>query len=172
MIDMLGGKGAHLCEMANMGLPVPPGFVISTETCNAFYDAGEQFPATLWDQVMEALRVVEKEMGKRFGDPQNPLLVSARSGGKVSMPGMMDTVLNLGLNEETVRGLVNVTGNERFADDTYRRFIQMFGKTVLGIDASLFEAILEHFKLNVGVHLDTELSAENLKAIVSEFRSN
>lgn len=170
MIDVLGGKGTHLCEMANMGLPVPPGFVISTEACNAYYAEGEQFPPTLWDQVVEALRVVEKEMGKRFGDPQNPLLVSARSGGKVSMPGMMDTVLNLGLNEETVRGLVNATGSERFAADTYRRFIQMFGKTVLGIDASLFEAILEQFKLNVGVHLDTELSAENLKEIVSEFR--
>lgn len=168
MTDLLGGKGAHLAEMANAGLPVPPGFVISTEACNEYYAAGEEFPLALWDQVLEALRRMERETGKRFGDPRNPLLVSARSGGKVSMPGMMETVLNLGLNEETVRGLADLTGSERFAYDTYRRFIGMFGRTVLGIDSSHFEAVLEQFKLKAGVHFDADLGPEDLKAIVSE----
>lgn len=170
MTDLLGGKGAHLAEMANAGFPVPPGFVISTEACNEYYAAGEEFPPALWDQVLEALRRMEKETGKRFGDPRNPLLVSARSGGKVSMPGMMETVLNLGLNEETVRGLADLTGSERFAYDTYRRFIGMFGRTVLGIDSSHFEAVLEQFKLKAGVSLDADLGSEDLKAIVSELK--
>ncbi|TET39143.1 MAG: pyruvate, phosphate dikinase [Dehalococcoidia bacterium] len=168
MTDLLGGKGAHLAEMANVGFPVPPGFVISTEACNEYYAAGEEFPPALWDQVLEALRRMEKETGKRFGDPRNPLLVSARSGGKVSMPGMMETVLNLGLNEEPVRGLGDVTGTERFAYDPYRRFIGMFGRTVLGIDSSHFEAVLEQFKLKAGARLDADLGSEDLKAIVSE----
>ncbi|MFQ5987398.1 MAG: pyruvate, phosphate dikinase [Dehalococcoidia bacterium] len=170
MTDLLGGKGAHLAEMANAGFPVPPGFVISTEACNEYYAAGEEFPLALWDQVLEALRGMERETGKGFGDPRNPLLVSARSGGKVSMPGMMETVLNLGLNEETVRGLADLTGSERFAYDTYRRFIEMFGRTVLGIDSSHFEAVLEQFKLKAGVHFDADLSAEDLKAVVSELK--
>jgi pyruvate,orthophosphate dikinase len=170
MVDLLGGKGAHLCEMANTGLPVPPGFVITTEACNQYYAAGEQFPPNLWDQVLEAMGRVEGEAGKRFGDSQSPLLVSARSGSKVSMPGMMETVLNLGLNEETVMGLVAATGNERFAYDTYRRFIEMFGRTVLGIDDSRFDEVVERVKSSSGVQLDTELRAEDLKTIVSELK--
>ncbi|MFQ5925408.1 MAG: pyruvate, phosphate dikinase [Dehalococcoidia bacterium] len=170
MTGLLGGKGAHLAEMANVGFPVPPGFVISTEACNEYYTAGEDFPSALWDQALEALRGMERETGKGFGDPRNPLLVSARSGGKVSMPGMMETVLDLGLNEETVRGLADLTGSERFAYDTYRRFIGMFGRTVLGIDPSHFEAVLEQSKLKAGVHFDADLSSEDLKAVVSELK--
>ena len=134
MKDLLGGKGAGLAEMTNAALPVPPGFTITTEACNAYYDVGGKFPEGMWEQVLEAMRQVEAATGKKFGDPADPLLVSVRSGAKFSMPGMMDTVLNLGLNGETLKGMAALTSNERFAYDAYRRFIQMFGKIVLGID--------------------------------------
>src|SRR5262249_43221536 len=126
MKDLLGGKGAGLAEMTNAGLPVPPGFTITTEACNAYYAAGEQFPEGMWDEALAALAAVESSTGKKFGGTENPLLVSVRSGAKFSMPGMMDTVLNLGLNEETLTALGRLTGNERFAYDAYRRFIQLF----------------------------------------------
>ena len=142
MKDLLGGKGAGLAEMTNAALPVPPGFTITTQACNAYYAAGEKFPEGMWEQAITALREVERAVGKKLGDPSNPLLVSVRSGAKFSMPGMMDTVLNLGLNEETLKGLARLTSNERFAYDAYRRFIQMFGKIVLGVDGELFEHAL------------------------------
>src|SRR4030088_3428077 len=146
MRGLLGGKGAGVAEMTNAGLPVPPGFTVTTEACNAYYESGQQFPGGMWEQVLRALKETERKTGKQFGDPRNPLLVSVRSGAKFSMPGMMDTVLNLGLNAETLRGLAALTGNERFALDAYRRFIQLFSKIVLGIDGAIFEHALEQSK--------------------------
>jgi pyruvate,orthophosphate dikinase len=143
MKDLLGGKGAGLAEMTNAGLPTPPGFTITTEACNDYFAAGKRLPDGLWDDVLAAVRDVEKQTGKGFGDPKNPLLVSVRSGAKFSMPGMMDTVLNLGLNEGTLTGLVALTGNERFGWDAYRRFIQMFGRIVLDVDGELFEHAIQ-----------------------------
>src|SRR5947209_6126072 len=143
MRDLLGGKGAGVAEMTRAGLPVPPGFTITTEACNAYYAEGEQFPQGLWEQVTEALKDIEQQTGRGFGDAGNPLLVSVRSGAKFSMPGMMDTVLNLGLNDETTKGLAQQANDKRFAHDAYRRFIQMFGKIVLDIDPDLFEHALE-----------------------------
>src|SRR3954447_2102134 len=151
MRDLLGGKGAGLSEMTNAGLPVPPGFTITTAACRAYYQYDEQFPPGMWDQALAALHTVEEQTGKRLGDPANPLLVSVRSGAKFSMPGMMDTVLNLGLNENTLQGLVKLTGNERFGYDSYRRFIQMFSKIVLDIPAERFEQKLEALKQARGV---------------------
>ena len=139
MRSLLGGKGAGLAEMTNAGLPVPPGFTITTEACNAYYAADRELPDGLWDNVLAHMTALEAESGKGFGDPANPLLVSVRSGAAFSMPGMMDTVLNLGLNEQTVAGLAELTGNERFAYDAWRRFIAMFGRIVLGIPASEFD---------------------------------
>lgn len=170
MKDLLGGKGAGLAEMTNAALPVPPGFTITTEACNAYYDSGAQFPEGMWDQAVAAMAEIENSTGKKFGDPANPLLVSVRSGAKFSMPGMMDTVLNLGLNDATLRGLAALTSNERFAYDAYRRFIQMFGKIVLGIDGELFEHALDAAKQKAGTKLDTDLTAQNLKAICEEFK--
>ncbi len=170
MKDLLGGKGAGLAEMTNAELPVPPGFTITTEACNAYYSAGEQFPEEMWNQVLSALKETESASGKKFGDPSNPLLVSVRSGAKYSMPGMMDTVLNLGLNEETLQGLARLTSNVRFALDAYRRFIQMFGKIVLGVDGDLFEQALEKIKHAARAKLDTDLTAENLAAVCTEFK--
>jgi len=170
MKDLLGGKGAGLAEMTNAGLPVPPGFTITTEACNAYLSSGEQFPAGMWEQVQEALKKVEAATGKRFGDPGNPLLVSVRSGAKFSMPGMMDTVLNLGLNRDTLQGMARLTSNERFAYDAFRRFVQMFGKIVLGVNGDLFEEALAAAKRRVRVKLDTELSAEDLKEVCVAFR--
>ncbi|HEV8487078.1 MAG TPA: pyruvate, phosphate dikinase [Blastocatellia bacterium] len=170
MKDLLGGKGAGLAEMTNAGLPVPPGFTITTEACNAYYAAGETFPGGMWEQALEALAEVERASGKRLGDVSNPLLVSVRSGAKFSMPGMMDTVLNLGLNEETLRGLASLTSNERFAYDAYRRFIQMFGKIVLGVDGELFEHALSEAKRKAKAKLDTDLNAEHLKKICEDFK--
>ena len=146
MRDLLGGKGAGVAEMTNAGLPVPPGFTITTEACNAYYDAGKQFPDGMWEQTLAALQIVEQQTGKGFGDHENPLLVSVRSGAKFSMPGMMDTVLNLGINDETVQGLIALTGDERFAYDAYRRFIQMFCKIVLDTEPDAFEQMLEEYK--------------------------
>src|SRR2546423_5172331 len=132
MKDLLGGKGAGLAEMTNAGLPVRSGFTITTAACNQYYTAGQQFAAGMWEQTLAAMKEVERAARKKFGDPSNPLLVSVRSGSKFSMPGMMDTVLNLGLNEETLKGLIALTGNERFGWDAYRRFIQMFGRVGVG----------------------------------------
>jgi pyruvate,orthophosphate dikinase len=171
MKDLLGGKGAGLSEMTNAGLPVPPGFTITTEACRAYYEHNEQFPPGMWDQALAALHTVEEQTGKKLGDPANPLLVSVRSGAKFSMPGMMDTVLNLGLNEQTLQGLVKLTGNERFGYDAYRRFIQMFSKIVLDIPAERFEKKLEEMKERVGAHYDTDLTAENLRDLVGEFKA-
>ncbi len=170
MKDLLGGKGAGLAEMTHAGLPVPPGFTITTESCNAYLASGESFPEGLWPQILEALAQIENATGKKFGGRSNPLLVSVRSGAKFSMPGMMDTVLNLGLNEETLLGLAELTANERFAYDAYRRFIQMFGKIVLGVSAELFEEALAHAKRAARAKLDTDLTAADLKQICTEFK--
>ncbi len=170
MKDLLGGKGAGLAEMTNAGLPVPPGFTITTQACNAYYSGGEQFPEGMWNQVLSALKKVEVATGKEFGNLTNPLLVSVRSGAKFSMPGMMDTVLNLGLNEETLQGLASLTSNERFALDAYRRFIQMFGKIVLGVDGELFEHALEKIKRSAGAKMDTDLRAADLAEVCDEFK--
>jgi pyruvate,orthophosphate dikinase len=170
MKDLLGGKGAGLAEMTNLGIPVPAGFTITTEACNEYFKNNKKYPPGMWEQVLENMKKVERAMGKRFGDPENPLLVSVRSGAKFSMPGMMDTVLNLGLNEETLKGLIKKTNNERFAYDAYRRFITMFGSIVMGIDRQKFESALEEIKKEKGVELDTDLSAEDLKQVVNKFK--
>ncbi len=170
MRDLLGGKGAGLAEMTRAGLPVPPGFTITTEACNEYFKNGRQFPEGMWEQTLEALREVEKMTGKKFGDPSNPLLVSVRSGAKVSMPGMMDTVLNLGLNEETLQGLAKLTQNERFAYDAYRRFIQMFGRIVMKVPGEKFDEAFEKIKEKYGAQKDTDLNVEALKEVVAEFK--
>ena len=143
---LFGGKGAGLCEMTRAGLPVPPGLIVTTEACNAYYANNKQFPDRMWEQVTEALHEVEKKVGKKFGDAKNPLLVSVRSGAAFSMPGMMDTVLNLGLNEETVTGLAEQTGDLRFALDAYRRFASLFGEIVIGVAHEKFERVMDRFK--------------------------
>lgn len=177
MRDLLGGKGAGLAEMTNLGIPVPPGFTITTEVCKIYYEMGGRYPDGLEEEVERSLTRVEEIMGKRFGDRHNPLLVSVRSGARVSMPGMMDTVLNLGLNDETVKGLAERSSNERFAYDSYRRFVQMYGDVVLGLkperedEQDPFEAIIEEKKREKGVELDTELTAEDLKDLVSRFKT-
>ncbi len=170
MRNLLGGKGAGLAEMANLGLPVPPGFTITTEVCTHFYRNGRTYPPDLDEQVAAALAKVEKALGLKFGDPENPLLVSVRSGARASMPGMMDTVLNLGLNDRTVLGLAAKSGDERFAYDSYRRFLQMYGQVVLGIEHHHFEQLIEDHKLDAGAVLDTELSAEDWKSLVAGFK--
>jgi pyruvate,orthophosphate dikinase len=170
MKDLLGGKGAGLAEMTNTGVPVPPGFTISTEVCNLYYAHSQKLPAGLREQMLAALSKVEKSTEKKFGDPENPLLVSVRSGAKFSMPGMMDTILNLGLNDETIKGLIQKTKNERFAYDSYRRFIQMFGNVVLDIDKEHFEHALQAKKDALGVKLDTELDASALKDVIRAYK--
>ncbi len=176
MKDLLGGKGANLAEMTNIGLPVPPGFTITTEVCRYYYENDKTYPKGLYEQVRKALENVEKEMGAKFGDPENPLLLSVRSGARSSMPGMMDTVLNLGLNDVTVQGLIKQSGNPRFAYDAYRRFVSMYGDVVLGLkpqtkdDIDPFEEILEKKKEEKGVHYDVELDVEALKELVVEFK--
>ena len=169
MRDLLGGKGANLAEMTNIGLPVPPGFTITTKACIYYMQNGE-FPPGMWEQTLEALRKVEEKMGKKLGDPKNPLLVSVRSGAKFSMPGMMDTVLNLGLNDESVKGLIEQTGNPRFAWDAYRRFVMMFGNIVLGIDRRKFDALMDEMKEKKGVTQDVELTAEDLKELTKQYK--
>ncbi len=168
---LLGGKGANLCEMTRIGVPVPPGFSITTEACNAYFDAGRQFPEGLWDQILEAMKDVEKKSGKRFGDPSNPLLVSCRSGGRVSMPGMMDTVLNIGLNPDTLQGMIELTGNERYAWDAYRRLVQMFGNIVKGVDRHAFENIWDEYKAKTEGGRDTDLTTDMLKDVVKDFKA-
>ena len=169
--DLLGGKGAGVAEMTRAGMPVPPGFTITTEACRAYYALGRRFPEGLWDQVAEARAHIEQQTGKRLGDDRNPLLVSVRSGAKFSMPGMMDTVLNLGLNSSTLEGLKSLTGDDRFALDAFRRFIQMFGKIVKGIDGDLFEEALTEAKRRAGVKSDPELKPDQLRELVQEFKA-
>ena len=170
MRDLLGGKGAGLAEMTNIGIPVPPGFTITTEVCKLYYQNNKRYPEGLKEQVEENLRKIEEIMGASFGDPENPLLVSVRSGAPISMPGMMDTILNLGLNDETVQGLIKKSGNPRFAYDAYRRFVQMFGNVVLGVPHSKFEELLDQKKEEKGVRFDTELDAEDWKDLVGKFK--
>ena len=167
---LLGGKGAGLADMTRAGVPVPPGFTVTTEACNAYYDAGGQFPEGMWDQEIEALHTVEKQTGKKFGDPEKPLFVSCRSGAKFSMPGMMDTVLNIGLNDATAQGLLKLTGDDRFVYDAYRRLIQGFGAVVLGIPDEAFEDALEEYKRKNNYKLDTDLKAEDWKEITEQFK--
>jgi pyruvate, orthophosphate dikinase len=170
MRNLLGGKGANLAEMASIGLPVPPGFTITTEVCTAYYDNGQKYPGDLAQQVRAALALIEEAVGNRFGDHHRPLLVSVRSGARVSMPGMMDTVLNLGLNDQTVEGLVLASGDARFAWDSYRRFIQMYGSVVLDVDHHRFEEIIEHVKLDTGKNEDTELTASEWHRVVDGYK--
>jgi pyruvate, orthophosphate dikinase len=170
MRDLLGGKGANLAEMASIGLPVPPGFTITTEVCTAFYDNDKKYPPELAGQVRDALGLVEKAVGLRFGDKHKPLLVSVRSGARVSMPGMMDTVLNLGLNDSTVDGLAEASNDARFAWDSYRRFIQMYGSVVLGVDHHRFEEIIEHVKMDAGAVEDTALGAQDWHRVVAGYK--
>lgn len=172
MKAILGGKGANLAEMTALGLPVPPGFTISTEICTYFYENGGQLPDSVRGKVLEALARVEKKIGKKFGDVENPLLVSVRSGARASMPGMMDTILNLGLNDKTVEGLAKASQNPRFAWDSYRRFIQMYADVVMGVNSSLLEVTLEDLKEEKKYHLDTELTAEDLKFLVKKFKDS
>jgi pyruvate,orthophosphate dikinase len=169
--DLLGGKGANLAEMTNLGLPVPPGFTITTEACNAYIAAGNSLPDGLLDSIRVALKNVEDETGKRFGDAKNPLLVSVRSGAKFSMPGMMDTILDLGLNDETLEGLIAKTGDARFGYDSLRRFIMMFGDVVLEIERSKFDAIFEEAKQKAGVESDSAVPADALKVVAERSRA-
>ncbi|MBI1820078.1 MAG: pyruvate, phosphate dikinase [Nitrospirae bacterium] len=170
MKDLLGGKGAGLAEMTNLGIRVPPGFTISTEACIAYFTNREKYPDGMWEEVLSNLKRLEKVMGMKFGDPKAPLLVSVRSGAKASMPGMMDTVLNLGLNDETIQGLIAKNGNERFALDTYRRFITMFASVVMNVKRDLFEKILEEKKHSLGMSLDTDLDIGALKELIQSFK--
>ena len=170
MKDILGGKGANLAEMASLGLPIPPGFTISTEICGLFYRNGKALPEAVKKEVLTALAKVEKDVGRKFGDPTNPLLVSVRSGARASMPGMMDTILNLGLNDETVKGLAQVSGKERFAWDSYRRFLQMYSDVVMGMNRSLLEVAMEDVKADRGLKHDTDLGVEDLKKLVIQFK--
>ncbi len=170
MKDVLGGKGAGLAEMSRAGVPVPPGFTVSTEVCTVFFENGNQVPAEIEQQMAEALGRLEAQMGQNLGDPDNPLLVSVRSGAKFSMPGMMNTILNLGLNDTTIQGLIRKSGNPRFAWDSYRRFIQMFGEVALGIDMEKFDHIFDTRKHKAKVKLDTDLSAKDLEAICGEYK--
>src|SRR5918997_2956252 len=167
--NLLGGKGANLAEMTNLELPVPPGFTITTEACNAYRNEGG-FPVGLLDEVADYRKTLEEKMGRQIGDAGDPLLVSVRSGAPFSMPGMMDTVLNVGLNDESVEGLVRQTSSERFAWDSYRRLLQMFGKTVMGVDGDLFEEAIDEAKKHKGVANDVELDTDDLKALVARFK--
>ncbi|MFJ6024799.1 pyruvate, phosphate dikinase [Brevundimonas sp. NPDC092305] len=170
MKNLLGGKGANLAEMSSLGLPVPPGFTITTEACNDFYQNGQSYPADLKDQVRAGLAKVETVVGKRFGDPANPLLVSVRSGARASMPGMMDTVLNLGLNDETVEGLAALSGDRRFAFDSYRRFITMYSSVVLGLEHDDFEEVLDDHKDRLGITVDTDMQAKDWEKVVADYK--
>jgi len=172
MRELLGGKGMNLAEMTSIGLPVPPGFTMTTEVCKAFYANDRQYPAAVRQQVTDALQLLEKRMGKGFGDVANPLLVSVRSGAPASMPGMMDTVLNLGLNDQTIQGVIKQSNDPRFAYDSYRRFIQMYANVVMGMDGEILEHLLDQKKQQRGVALDTQLSADDLKQLVADFKAS
>ncbi len=167
---LLGGKGANLADMTRAGVPVPPGFTVTTEACNAYLAAGENFPEGMWEQELEALKAVEAKTGKKFGDPSNPLLVSCRSGAKFSMPGMMDTVLNIGMNDKVAAGMVKLTGDERFVYDSYRRLVQMFGSVVMGIADEPFEEVLTEARQKAGVQSDSDLNAAQWKEVTEEFK--
>src|SRR5947209_4749979 len=175
MKNLLGGKGANLAEMVNIGLPVPAGFTLTTEVCT-YYGANQKYPPELKAEVEAAMHKTEEVMGAKFGDPKNPLLVSCRSGARVSMPGMMDTVLNIGLNEVTLRGLIEKTGNERFGWDSYRRFVQMYGDVVLGLkpqsknEIDRFEQIMDEVKHAKGIELDTQLTPDHLNELVKRLK--
>src|ERR671933_313720 len=168
--DLLGSKGAGLAAMTQAGLPVPPAFTITTAACNAYLRGGNQFPAGLWDQVLASLKRLEQKSGRQLGDAANPLLVSVRSGARESMPGMMDTVLNLGLNDQTVQGLARQTNNERFAWDAYRRFVQMFGRIVLNVPGEKLDHVFDGAKQRAGAKLDTDLNADQLRSIAQELK--
>ena len=169
--NFLGGKGANLSEMGRMGLPVPPGFTISTKVCDLFYKNKKKLNSKIINEVKKELKLIEKESGKKFGDLKNPLLVSVRSGARVSMPGMMDTILNLGLNDKTVLALAQKTSNMRFAKDSYRRFIQMYSNVVMNIESYNFEELIENYKLTKGVILDTELDENDWDDLIKDFKN-
>ncbi|MEL6416719.1 MAG: pyruvate, phosphate dikinase, partial [Pseudomonadota bacterium] len=171
MKNLLGGKGANLAEMASLGLPVPPGFTLTTDVCTWYYDHDETYPEDMADQVETGLAHIEALTDKKFGNPENPLLVSVRSGARASMPGMMDTVLNLGLNDETVEGLAALSGDRRFALDSYRRFITMYSDVVMGVHHHTFEDILEDTKLNAGYSLDTEMTASDWEGVIAQYKA-
>ncbi|MBT3171336.1 MAG: pyruvate, phosphate dikinase, partial [Rhodospirillaceae bacterium] len=171
MRDLLGGKGANLAEMAVLGLPVPPGFTVSTELCAAYYEQGKSFPDSLTAEVEAGMQHIESVAGAAFGDAAKPLLVSVRSGSRASMPGMMDTVLNLGLNDATAAGLADNSGDARFAYDSYRRFIQMYGDVVLGVGHHEFEDLLERAKQGLGIQLDTEMSADDWRELIEQYKA-
>ena len=168
--NFLGGKGASLAEMGKLGLPVPPGFTISTKVCDLFYNSNKKLKSEIIKEVKKELKIVEKQSKKKFGDLKNPLLVSVRSGARVSMPGMMDTILNLGLNDETVLALGNKTSNMRFAKDSYRRFIQMYSNVVMKIESYKFEELIENYKLTKGVLQDTDLDENDLNGLIKDFK--
>src|SRR3989442_3973229 len=170
--SLLGGKGGGLCEMTRAGLPVPPGLIVSTEGWNAFFENDKNFPEGMWEQVQEGLKAIEDKVGKHFGDHENPLLVSVRSGAAFSMPGMMDTVLNLGLNEETVQGLAAQTGDLRFALDAYRRFASLFGEIVMGVAHEKFERVMDRYKAQTSGGRDTDLNSEDLRRIITAEKEN
>ncbi|MBQ4382716.1 MAG: pyruvate, phosphate dikinase, partial [Oscillospiraceae bacterium] len=171
MRELLGGKGANLAEMTNIGLPVPQGFTITTEACTQYYEDGRQINDSIMAEVMEYVDKLEKITGKRFGDKENPLLVSVRSGARASMPGMMDTILNLGLNEEVVRVMAAKSGNPRWAWDCYRRFIQMYSDVVMEVGKKYFEELIDAMKAKKGVKLDVELNAEDLHELAEQFKA-
>ena len=170
--NFLGGKGANLSEMGRMGLPVPPGFTISTNVCEIFYKDKKNLNTTLVSQIKKELKIVEKDVNKKFGDLKNPLLLSVRSGARVSMPGMMDTILNLGLNDKTAVALANKTSNGRFAKDSYRRFIQMYANVVMGVESYHFEELIENYKLTKGVLLDTDLDENDWDGLIKDFKDH
>jgi pyruvate,orthophosphate dikinase len=171
MKNLLGGKGANLAEMANLGIDVPAGFTISTEVCTSYYENKGKYPENLRQEVSENMRKMEEVMGSKFGDPENPLLVSVRSGARVSMPGMMDTVLNIGMNDTTVKGFIAKTGNARTGYDSYRRFVQMYGNVVMGVEGEVFESLIDKKKKERGVKNDTELPSSDLEELVKEFKA-
>ena len=171
MRNLLGGKGANLAEMTSLGLPVPQGFTVTTEACTQYYEDGRQINDEIMSQIMEAMTKLEEITGKKFGDKENPLLVSVRSGARASMPGMMDTILNLGLNEEVVETLAEASGNPRWAWDCYRRFIQMYSDVVMEVGKKYFEELIDKMKEEKGVKLDVELTAEDLKTLASQFKA-
>ena len=168
--NFLGGKGANLSEMGRMGLPVPPGFTISTKVCEIFYKDKRKLNSTMINIIKKELKIIEKDVSKKFGDLKNPLLLSVRSGARVSMPGMMDTILNLGLNDKTVVALAKKTSNGRFAKDSYRRFIQMYSNVVMGVQSYHFEELIENYKLTKGVLLDTDLGEEDWDGLIRDFK--
>ena len=171
MRNLLGGKGANLAEMTNLGLPIPQGFTVTTEACTDYYTQGKQISDEIKEQIFAALKTVEEINGKKFGDAEDPLLVSVRSGARASMPGMMDTILNLGLNDVSVEGFAKKTGNPRFAYDSYRRFIQMFSDVVMEISKAKFERVLDEIKEAKGAKYDTDLDANDMKEVIARFKA-